>query len=192
MLKRRLSTPRAAIVIALAAVLAAAVAVAPSFATPSFLTTQKAAHTYVTNKKASKAIFLKKKAAGNLYVQKPTAPLTPVVGIAAGTTQYGPVNTTTAGYIPTAFTSFAAKNTAPAVITFSGNATCTGRSTDRGPRLPDRRSWSTARRPGKSTSRPATGELADPGPRGPLGDRRPPCSARAATPWRSSTSAPKA
>jgi len=124
LLKRRLSTPRAAIVIALAAVLAAAVAVAPSFATPSFLTSQKAAHLYVSNKTAN-SVYLKKKAAGNVYVKKATAPFSPVAAIAAGTSPFGPVNTTTAGYIPTAFTSFAVKNTAPAVITFSGNATCT-------------------------------------------------------------------
>ncbi len=110
--------------IALAAVLAAAVAVAPSFATPSFLTNQKAAHLYVTNKTAN-GLYLKKKAAGNLYVKKVTAPISPVVGIAASSSPFGPVNTTTAGYIPTAFTSFAVKNTAPAVITFSGNAICT-------------------------------------------------------------------
>jgi hypothetical protein len=124
LLNRRLSPPKAVVVVALAAVLAAAVSVAPSFAGSSFLTTQKAAHLYVTNKKAS-GVFLKQKAAGNLFVKKATAPLPPVAGIAAGSTTYGPVSTTTAGYIPTAFTSFATKNVAPAVITFSGTATCT-------------------------------------------------------------------
>ena len=124
LLNRRLSKPRAALVIALAAVLAAAVAVAPSFAGSSFLTSRKAAHLYLTNKEAS-GVFLKKKAAGNLFVEKAEAPLTPIVGIAAGTAAYGPTNATTAGYIPTAFTSFAVKGPASAVITFSGNATCT-------------------------------------------------------------------
>jgi hypothetical protein len=123
LLKRRLSPPKAVVVIALAAVLAAAVAVVPSFAGPSFLTSSRAAHLYLTDKKAS-GVFLKKKAAGNLFVEKATAPFAPIVGIAAGSSTYGPVSTTTAGYIPTAFTSFATKNTAPAVITFSGTATC--------------------------------------------------------------------
>lgn len=123
MLKRRLSTPRAATVVALAAVVAAVVAVTPSLA-GSFLTSRRAAHVYVTNRKAS-TIYLKKKAASNTFVKKIDAPLQPVVGIAAGTAPYGPVSATTAGYIPTAFTSFATKGISPAVITFSGSATCT-------------------------------------------------------------------
>ncbi|HVO53186.1 MAG TPA: hypothetical protein VMT37_02115 [Solirubrobacterales bacterium] len=124
LLKRRISTPRAATVVVLAAFVAFAATVAPSLA-GSFLTNQKAAKVYVSNKKAND-LFLKKKAASNLYVAKAKLPLPPVVGIAAGTTQYGPVTVTTAGYIPTAFTSFATKAaTSAAVITFSGNATCT-------------------------------------------------------------------
>ena len=136
MLKRRLSNPRAATTIALAAVLAAAVAVTPSFA-GSLLVNKKASRLYLTNKQASKqylsnkkasSLYLKKKAASNTFVQKATAPLTPVAGIAAGTAQYGPtatVATPVAGYIPTAFTSFATKGNGPAVITFSGNVVCT-------------------------------------------------------------------
>lgn len=113
MLNRRLSSPRAATAIALAAVIAAAVAVTPSFA-GSFLTSQKAAQ-----------IYLKKQAAGNLYVKKAAAPLAPVASIAASNAVFGPVSSTTAGYIPTAFTSFATKGIGPAVISFSGQATCT-------------------------------------------------------------------
>lgn len=127
LLKRRISSPRAATVVALAAVIAAAVAVTPSLAktAQSLLTTKKAAATYVTNKKAS-TLFLRKKAASNLFVAKATAPKSPVVGIAAGTAQYGPVQATTAGYIPTAFTSFATPaKVSSAVVTFSGSATCT-------------------------------------------------------------------
>lgn len=124
LLKRRLSTPRAATVVVLAAVVAAAATVAPSMA-QSFLTSRRATQVYVTNRKAS-TLFLKKKAASNLYVAKKAAPLAPVAGIAAGTAQFGPVSATTAGYIPTAFTSFATKAQASsAVITFSGTATCT-------------------------------------------------------------------
>ncbi|MFN8216848.1 MAG: hypothetical protein U0R71_09655 [Solirubrobacterales bacterium] len=123
-MKRRISTPRAATVVVLAAFVAFAATVAPSLA-GSILTPQRAAKTYVSNKKAS-TLYLKKKAASNLYVAKATAPKSPVAGIAAGTAQYGPVTATTAGYIPTAFTSFATKATSSStVITFSGAATCT-------------------------------------------------------------------
>jgi hypothetical protein len=121
LLNRRLSRPRAALVVAVAAALAVIVAANTSFA-GSFLTNQKAAHLYVTTKKGN-ALYLKKKAAGNIYVKKADAPLTPIVGIAAGTAPFI-AQATTAGYIPTAFTSFATKGTASTVITFSGTATC--------------------------------------------------------------------
>jgi hypothetical protein len=114
-------------VVVLAAVVALALAVTPSLAkkAESFLTAKKAAATYVSNKKASR-LYLKKKAASNLFVAKATAPRPPVVGIAAGTAPFGPVSATTAGYIPTAFTSFATPAKASsAVITFSGNVSCT-------------------------------------------------------------------
>jgi hypothetical protein len=123
MLKRRLSTPRAATAIVLSAVVALSVTVVPSIA-QSFLTSEKAAKVFVTNKKAS-TLFLKKKAASNLYVEKATAPKPPVVGIAAGTAPFS-ASATTAGYIPSAFTSFATKaDVSSAVITFSGQAICT-------------------------------------------------------------------
>jgi hypothetical protein len=124
LLKRRLSTLRATTVVALAAVLAAAIAVTPSLAGAPFLTSQKAAHLYLSNKKAT-TLYLKKKAAGNTFVKKAEAPLPPVVGIAAGTAVFGPSTATAPGYIPTAFTSFGTPGTGSAVITFSGNVTCT-------------------------------------------------------------------
>jgi hypothetical protein len=115
-------------VVALAAVLAAAVAVTPSFAgssiTGAFITKKAAGKIYVSNKKAS-TLYLRKKGANNLFVKKSEAPLTPVAGIAAGTAQFGPTEVTTAGYIPTAYTSFGVPGTGSAVITFSGQATCT-------------------------------------------------------------------
>jgi hypothetical protein len=126
LLKRRISSPRATTVVALAAVVALAVTVTPSLAkkTQSLLTTKKAAATYVTNKKAA-TLYIKKKAASNLYVAKATAPKPAVVGIAAGTAPFT-IAATTAGYIPTAFTSFATPTQASsAVITFSGNVSCT-------------------------------------------------------------------
>ncbi len=123
LLNRRLSRPRAALVVAVAAALAAVVAVSPSFA-GSFLTNQKAAHVYLTNKKAA-GLYLKKKAAGNLFVKKIDAPAQPVVGIAAGTAAFTAA-AKTAGYIPSAFTAFATKaDISRAVITFSGASTCT-------------------------------------------------------------------
>jgi hypothetical protein len=127
LLKRRISSPRAATVVAVAAVVALAVAVTPSLAkqAESVLTPKKAAATYVTNKQAA-TLYLKKKAASNLFVAKATAPKPPVAGIAAGTAQYGPLSATAPGYIPTAFTSFATPAQASsAVITFSGNVICT-------------------------------------------------------------------
>jgi hypothetical protein len=124
LLKRRLSTPRAATVVVLAAAVAVSVTVVPSVA-QSFLTSQKAAKVYVSNKKASQ-LYLKKKAASNLFVAKATAPQPPVVGLAAGSAQFGPVSATSAGFIPTAFTSFATKaEVSSAVISFSGTGTCT-------------------------------------------------------------------
>lgn len=126
LLKRRLSAPRAAVVVVLAAMVAALVAVVPSLAqqAQSFLTNQQAAKVYVSNQKAS-TLYLKKKAASNLFVSKLEAPKSPVVGIAAGTAAFSAA-ATTAGYIPTAFTSFATKATASStVITFSGSASCT-------------------------------------------------------------------
>jgi hypothetical protein len=123
-LKRRISSPRAATVVVLAAVVAVAATVAPSLA-QSFLTNQRAAKVFVSNKRAN-SLFLKKKTAGNLYVARADAPKQPVIGIAAGTAQFGPVTATTAGYIPTAFTSFATQaKVSSAVISFSGSAICT-------------------------------------------------------------------
>jgi hypothetical protein len=123
LLKKRLSTPRAATAVVLSAVVAVSVTVVPSVA-QSFLTPQKAAKVYVSNQKASK-LYLKKKAASNLYVAKATAPQSPVVGLAAGTAVFN-ASATTAGYIPTAFTSFATKaDISSAVISFSGQGTCT-------------------------------------------------------------------
>jgi hypothetical protein len=133
LLKRRISTPRAASVVALAAVVAAATAATPSLAgqfltskqAGKFITSQKVAKTYLSNKKAS-TLYLKKEAASNLFAAKATAPKVPVVGIAAGTAQFGPVSATTAGYVPSAFTSFATKaSTSSVVISFSGAVICT-------------------------------------------------------------------
>lgn len=121
-MKRRFSTPRAATVVLLAAAVAVSATVVPS-AAQSLLTDQKAAKVYVSNKKAQ-SLFLKKKAASNLYVAKSTAPQQPVGAIAAGTALFT-ASTTTAGYIPSAFVSFATKaSVSNVVITFSGTGNC--------------------------------------------------------------------
>jgi hypothetical protein len=135
-LKKRLSTPRAATVIVLAAVVALSVTVAPSIA-GSFLTPQAASKKFVTNQKAAKtyatkaqvnaktANYLTKKAAANTYVAKKGSSLSPVVAVAASNTLFS-LNSATSGYIPTAFTAFATKaNVSTAVVTFSGTASCT-------------------------------------------------------------------
>jgi hypothetical protein len=123
LLKRRISTPRAATVVVLAAAVAVSVTVVPSVA-QSFLTNQKAAKVYVTNKTAT-SLYLKKKAASNLYLAKAKAPLVPTGAVAAGTAQFSAASTT-AGYIPSAFASFATKAAVSnVVITFSGTGTCT-------------------------------------------------------------------
>lgn len=142
MFKKRLSTPRAATVIVLAAVVALSVTVAPSIAA-SFLTPKAAsqkfvsksqAKSYLTKSAAAKSYptksgvattYLTKKAAANTYLPKKGSPLQPTVAIAASNTLFS-TNTTTAGYIPTAFVSFATKaNVSSAVITYSGTASCT-------------------------------------------------------------------
>ena len=128
MLKRRLSTPRAATAVALAAVLAAAVAVTPSFAgsaiSGAFITKKAAGQIYVSNKKAS-TLYLRKKAAGNTFVKKADAPLPPVVGIAAGTAPSVERRRRRRSTCrpPTPRSGCPAPR--PAVITFSGTATCT-------------------------------------------------------------------
>jgi len=123
LLRRRLSTPRAAAVVALAAAFATAIAVAPSLAGSPFLTKKAAGNLYLGNKKAS-TLYLKKKAAGNLYVAKADAPLTPKAAIAAGTATWSS-EATAPVYLPTAYTSFGMPGTGSVVITFSGSATCT-------------------------------------------------------------------
>ena len=141
MFKKRLSTPRAATVIVLAAVVALSVTVAPSIAS-SFLTSKAAsqqfvsksqAKSYLTKSAAAKSYltksgvasnYLTKKAAANTYLPKKGSPLQPTVAIAASNALFS-INTATAGYIPTAFVSFATKaNVSDAVITFSGTASC--------------------------------------------------------------------
>jgi hypothetical protein len=127
MLRKRLSRPRAATAVVLAAVLAAAIAVTPSFAGHSlggtFITKKAAGQIYVSNKRAS-TLYLRKKVAGNTFVKKVDAPLPPVAAIAAGTAPWSSEATAPVSP-PTTYTSFGLPGTGSAVITFSGAATCT-------------------------------------------------------------------
>jgi hypothetical protein len=132
MLTRRLSLNRVLPIAALAAVLAIAVAVTPSFA-GSFLSSQKAAriyvkkkaanNTYLTQKSANNA-FLKQKAAKNTYVAKKDLPDGPVAAVSASTVDFGPVSSTTAVDVPTSATTFTMPDTGLVTLTLSGQATC--------------------------------------------------------------------
>ena len=150
-MKKRLSTPRAATVIVLAAVVALSVTVAPSIAA-SFLTPQAASKKFVTNQKAAKTYLTKAQANCESGAQLPDQegrgqhlPAEKRLAAAAGrrrsprATRCTRSTSRRSGYIPTAFVSFATKaNVSDAVITFSGNASCTSRGKRRPwPVLPD-------------------------------------------------------
>ena len=117
MLNRRLSKPSAATVVAVAAVLAAAVAVTPSFAGVDRAVLhddQKGRRISTSRNKKASTLFLKKKAAGqHLREESRRRRCTPVVGDRRGHGALRALGATTAGYIPTAFTSFATKGIAP-------------------------------------------------------------------------------
>jgi hypothetical protein len=127
LLRRRLFTPRATVLVVLAAVLAAAIAMTPSFAgssiAGSFISKKAAGKIYVSNKKAS-TLYLRKKAADNTYAKKAELPFPPKAAIAAGTAPWSNEGTTPV-YLPTAYTSFGLPGTGSVVITFSGSVTCT-------------------------------------------------------------------
>lgn len=117
---KRLSPLHAAAIVIPAAVLAAAVAVGPSFA-GSFLTPQKAAHTYLTKKKA-KSVYLKNKQASRSYVAKPDAP---VAATAASTASFGPVSSGDDPVdIPGSNVSFTMPKTGLVSLTYSGVSSC--------------------------------------------------------------------
>ena len=156
MLKKRLSTPRAATVIVLAAVVALSVTVAPSIAA-SFLTPKAASQKFVTKTSGEDlpdqiggveeipeqigCLELPEQESGGQHLrrQKRRGRCRRSVGIAASTTLFS-VNSSTAGYIPTAFTSFATKaNVSSARDHVLGDRQLhpPGESTDRRPGLPD-------------------------------------------------------
>ena len=122
MFTRRLSLNRVLPIAALAAVLAIAVAVTPSFA-GSFLSSQKAARLYI-KKKAANNTYLKQKAAKNTYIAKKDLPDGPVAAASASTVDFGPVSSTTAVDVPTTATTFTMADTGLVTVNFSGEGTC--------------------------------------------------------------------
>jgi hypothetical protein len=117
---KRLSPLRVAAMVIPAAVLAAAVAVGPSFA-GSFLTPKKAAQTYLTKKKA-KSVYLKAKKASRTYVAQADAP---VAATAASTASFGPhASGDDPVDIPGSNVSFTMPQTGLVSLTYSGVSSC--------------------------------------------------------------------
>ena len=139
MIIRRLSLNRVLPIAALAAVLAIAVAVAPSFA-GSFLTSKRAARVYLSHREANH-LFLKKQGADQKYLtqrsaSKDYAPLgtAPVAAASASNAVFGPTGSTTPVDIPTSGTTFEMPDTGLVKLTFTGASNCTGDAA--GVRLP--------------------------------------------------------
>ncbi len=131
MIIRRLSLNRVLPIAALAAVLAIAVAVAPSFA-GSFLTSKRAARVYLSHREANH-LFLKKQGADQKYLtqrsaSKDYAPLAtaPVAAASASNAVFGPTGSTTPIDIPTSGTKFEMPDTGLVKLTFTGASNCTG------------------------------------------------------------------
>lgn len=106
-----------------AAVLASAVAVAPSFA-GAFLTKTEAADKFVSKKEAGRT-YLPTKTAKAEYALKSDVPVAPQVRIVPSTVDVGPIYSTTAYGIPNARAVFKTETElSNLVLTFSGQATC--------------------------------------------------------------------
>jgi hypothetical protein len=114
---------RTAAVVLPAAVLASAVAVAPSFA-GAFLTKQEAGATFLKQKEAERT-YLAAKTARAEYALKSEVPQIPIVRAVPSTVDVGPIYSTTPFYIPNARAVFQTTSTlTDLVLTFSGQATC--------------------------------------------------------------------
>jgi hypothetical protein len=117
-IKKLFHRPRLATV-AIAAVVAAAVAVTPSFA-GSFLTRQ-AAHSMFVSKKSSKKLFVSQKAARRDFVSQVDAPN----ALAASSTAAFTNDDVPPTLIPTAELGFKTRELGLVVVTFSGSSSCT-------------------------------------------------------------------
>lgn len=127
--KTRIRKPllRAVAVIAPAAVLAAMIAVGPSFA-GSFLTHRQAVKTFLKKKEAAQQ-FLTEKAASKQFLAPGDVPPQPFVRSIASTADSGPFVSKTPYDIPGARATFKTESTTSDVlITFTGSATCTASS----------------------------------------------------------------
>jgi hypothetical protein len=120
-------------VIAPAAVLAAAVAVGPSFAT-SFLTQKQAAKAYLKQSDAAHTYVSKDDAAATYESQKDAATAlkgyslaetAPIFRGAASSVAFGPIQTAAPYSIPAARVTFKTASTANVLITFTGQSQCT-------------------------------------------------------------------
>src|SRR6476620_3902273 len=104
--------------VALAAVVAIAVAVTPSFA-GSFLS-RKAAHTMYVTKKSSKKLFLSPKDAEKQFVAQADAP----TGLAASSTAAFTSDSVVPVALPASDITFKTPDTGLVVVTFSGVSSC--------------------------------------------------------------------
>jgi hypothetical protein len=117
---KRFSPLRAAAIVVPAALLAAVVAVGPSFA-GSFLTPKQAARTYLTKKQA-KRVYLKHKQAARSYVAQSDSP---IAATAASTAPFGPVSSGDDPVdIPGSNVSFTMPKTGLVSLTYSGVSSC--------------------------------------------------------------------
>lgn len=131
MIIRRLFLNRVVPIAALAAVLAIAVTVAPSFA-GSFLSNKRAARVYLSQREANR-VFLKKQGADQKYLTQKSAstdyaPLgaVPVAAASVSNAVFGPAGSTTPVDIPTSGTTFDMPDTGLVKLTFTGASNCTG------------------------------------------------------------------
>ena len=116
---------RTAAVVLPGAILAAVIAVAPSFAGGSFLTHQQAVKTFVKKKQAKK-VYLETSVAREKYAKVGDVPPAPVARALSSTVVAGPVTSKDPyDLIPTARTTFKVPSTSLVAITFSGSSVCT-------------------------------------------------------------------
>lgn len=116
---------RALAIVAPAAILATAVAVGPSFA-GSFLTRGEAVKTFV-KKSAAEKQYLTSKEAKSQFVEQADLTPAPFARVASSTADTGPIFSPDPYEVPGARAVFkTSTETANVVITFSGQATCTG------------------------------------------------------------------
>jgi hypothetical protein len=149
---KKMKPPRRLGAVAICAVIAAAVAVTPSFAdsplslkraVKMFLTHEEAANTYVSQKQAARTyvsdseaerVYLRRDRAGEKfatiegvdkkYARKTDLPAEPVVAVQASTVDFGPATGEDPVDLPTSYTNFRMDDTGPVALTFTTTAKC--------------------------------------------------------------------